>query len=63
VFTFEYPDLYLRVGGVIKFKCRYYAENGTEPLACGVDEYGNSIYEIIVNEGEDAPDPTQVYHA
>lgn len=62
-FTAEYPDLYLRVNGVIKFKVRYYAENGTEPLPCGVDEYGRSIYEIIVNEGDDAPDPIKVYHA
>ena len=62
-FTAEYPDLYLRVGGVIKFKCRYYAENGNEPLPCGVDEFGRSIYEIIVNEGDDAPDPIQVAHA
>ena len=58
-FTTFYPDLFLRVGGSIKFKCRYYAENGTTPLQCGVDEFGNPTYEVIVEEGGTAPDPTK----
>jgi len=55
----SYPDLYLRIGGSIKFKCRYYAENGTTPLQCGVDEHGNPTYEVIIEEGGTAPDPTK----
>lgn len=49
----------MRVGGSIRFKCRYFAENGTTPLQCGVDEDGNPVYEIIVEEGGTAPDPTK----
>ena len=62
-FTSFYPDLFLRVNGSIRFKCRYYAENGTTPLQCGVDEFGNPTYEVIVVEGGTAPDPTKQYYS
>lgn len=57
-----YPDLYLRIGGVIRFKVRYYAENGETPLQCGVDEHGNPVYQLIIPEGGNAPDPIKQAH-